>query len=236
MRLPIKVLGVAGAMTAAAAATARVARSETSPGDEPTSMPVRGHVDPPGWFDDYSFDGSLAGGQLDAKFDPRGPWNTVHVTGRVDGAGYDTRIDNQGWGGVTTLRGARQGDGSFSGSVDRPGLWNGATLRVSETVHGASIVRDGHFDESLTPSFAEASWHSEPVDAGGPGRTLDFDPPGWGNTTHVSLEGDPPAGVEASIATHLYDQWKTEQERQAQQDSDYPDTSTSGGTSGGDDY
>jgi hypothetical protein len=97
-------------------------------------------------------------------------------------------------------------------------------------VRGASIIREGRFDEALTPSFSEASFRSTPNGSGGASRTLEFDPPGWGNTTRVTHEGNVPAGVEATVATHLFDTWKIEQERQA----DYPDTDNPSGTSPGD--
>ncbi len=203
----------------------------TSPGDEPISMPVRGTIDGSGWFDDYSFDGSLRGDRLDATIDPRGWGNDVRLTGRVDYSGFDTRIDPRGWGNDTVVRGARTASG-FEANVDRPGIWNDVKLRMTETVRGAQITREGRFDESLTPSFSEASWHSEPVGTGGGGRVLTFDPPGWANNTRVDLVGNAPAGVEATIASYLFDQWKTEQERQ----DDYPDPSYPDPTGPGDDY
>ena len=203
----------------------------TSPGDDPVSMPVRGTIDPSGWFDDYSFNGSLNGSHLDATVDPRGWGNDVQLSGRVDYSGFDTRIDPRGWGNDTVVRGARTASG-FEATVDRPGIWNDVKLRLSETVRGAQVIREGRFDESLTPSFSEASWRSEPVGTGGGARVLTFDPPGFANNIRVDLVGNPPAGVEATIASYLFDQWKTEQERI----DDYPDPSYPDPTGPGDDY
>lgn len=204
----------------------------TSPGDDPISMPVRGTIDPSGWWDDYTVDGSLNGDRLDATIDPRGWGNDVRLTGRVDHSGFDTRIDPRGWGNDTVVRGARTASGGFDATVDRPGIWNDVRLRMSETIRGAQITREGRFDESLTPSFSEATWKSYPVGVGGGGRVVEFDPPGWANNTRVDLVGNAPAGVEATIASYLFDQWKLEQERQAE----YPDPSYPDPTGPGDDY
>lgn len=190
----------------------------TSPGDEPIRMPVRGRIDPPGFWDDFSFDGSLSGDRLDATLDPRGWGNDIKVRGRVDGGGWSTEVDPSGWSNTTKVDGRRSGDG-YSGTVDRPGLWNGVDHRIRETIEGVRVLREGHFDESWTPSWNEVSWRSAPNGMNIDGRTLEFDPPGWGNTTVVTLEANVPAGVEATIAAALYDGWKTEQERQ----DDYPD-------------
>ena len=190
----------------------------TSPGDDPYSTPVRGQIDPPGWWNDYQVDGAVRGTQLDAQMDPPGWLNEVQLSGRVDYSGFDTRIDPRGWGNDTTVVGARTSSG-FTGTVDRPGLWNDVRHSITETVRGAQVVREGRFDETLVPSFMEASWRSEPVGTGGGARRLTFDPPGWGNDTRVDLEGNPPAGVEATIAAHLFNEWRIEQERQ----DDYPD-------------
>ena len=204
----------------------------TSPGDEPISMPVSGKIDPSGWWDDYTFSGSLQGDRLDARIDPRGWGNDVQLSGRVDYGGFDTRVDPRGWGNDTVVRGARTASGGFEATVDRPGIWNDVKLRLTETVRGAQITREGRFDESLTPSFSEATWRSTPSGTGGGARVLEFDPPGWSNTTRVDLVGNAPAGVEATIASYLFDQWKVEQERQAE----YPDPDYPGPTGPGDDY
>ena len=202
----------------------------TSPGDEPIAMPVRGFIDPPGLWNDYGIDGRLDGSRLDATIDPRGWWNDVHVSGRVDGGGFRTTVDPAGWGNDVQVRGTRSGNG-FRGEVSRPGWFNDVDHRITETVQGAQLLRHGQFDEPLTPGFAEVEWESSPVGVGGGGRVLEFDPPGWGNTTRVDLEGNPPAGVEASVAAYLFDQWKLEQERQAE----YPDPGYPDPTSPGDD-
>jgi hypothetical protein len=213
---------------------------DTSPGDEPQRTRVNGHIDPPGWFDDYLFDGSLDRGRLDATIDPRGWFNDIRVTGRVDHGGFETTIDPKGFGNDTSVSGTRTSSG-FDGTVDRPGLWNDVRHRIDETVRGGQVLREGRFDERLVPSFSEAVWRSSPVDAGDGARLLEFDPPGWGNTTRVTLEGNQPAGVEASIAAHLFDSWKTELERQDDYpdtdypDTDYPDTGYPGDTGPGDD-
>jgi hypothetical protein len=194
------------------------------PGDAPISMPVRGEINPSGWFDAYEFDGDLRGSRLDATIDPRGWGNDIRVTGQVDWAGWDVSVDPRGWANDTRVIGARDA-GGFAGVVDRPGIWNDVQHRITETVRGARVLREGRFDERLTPGFAEASWSSKPVGTGGGSRELMFDPPGWANNTLVTLEGNPPAGVEASIAAHLFDAWKTEQEREANApDPDHPDT------------
>lgn len=202
----------------------------TSPGDEPIAMPVRGLIDPPGWWNDYTVDGHLERDRLDATIDPRGWMNDVRLNGRVDYAGFDTRIDPRGWGNDTVVRGARTANG-FDATVDRPGIWNDVRLRITETVRGAEVIREGRFDETLVPSFNEATWRSTPVGFGGGARVLEFDPPGWSNTTRVDLEGNVPAGVESTIASYLFDQWKLEQERR----NDYPDPSYPDPTAPGDD-
>lgn len=201
----------------------------TSPGDDPTRTRVSGHIDPPAWFDDYTFDGTLDRSRLDVTIDPRGWWNDIGVTGRVDAGGWNVKIDPPGWGNTVHVDGQRATSG-WKGTVDRPGPWNDVEHRISESRSGRGVTREGRFDERLVPSFSEAKWRSS--SAGGSARLLEFDPPGWGNTTRVTLDGNPPAGVEAVIAAHLFDAWKTELERQAEYpDPDYPDP-----TGPGDDY
>lgn len=192
--------------------------SGNGPGDEQARMPVRGHIDPPAWFDDYLVDGSLEGDRLRATIDPRGWFNDISVSGHVDHGTFSTRLDPRGWSNETAVRGERTYDG-YQGSVDRPGLWNDVRHPISETIRGTEVLREGRFDERLVPGFSEAVWRSFPNDAHGGSRTLEFDPPGWSNTTRVTLEGSLPAGVEATVAAHLFDAWKTELERQAE----YPD-------------
>lgn len=199
------------------------------PGDERLRMPVRGHIDPPGWFDDYVINGSLDGDRLRATIDPRGWFNDIDVSGRVDQGGFSTRIDPRGWNNDTSVHGQRT-YGGYDGSVDRPGLWNDVRHPINETIRGAHVLREGRFDERLVPGFSEASWRSFPNDAHGGSRTIEFDPPGWGNTTRVTLEGNAPAGVEATVAAHLFDAWKTELERQAE----YPDPAYPGPSGPGD--
>ncbi|MCW2927555.1 MAG: hypothetical protein JWM86_1523 [Thermoleophilia bacterium] len=202
----------------------------TSPGDEPLRMPVRGTIDPPGFWNEGTIDGDLRGTRLDARIDPPG-WGSadVELSGRVDYGGFSTKVDPWGWGNDTAVSGTRSGNG-FRGTVDRPGIWNDVNHVIEETVRGAQVTRHGRFDEALTPGFSEASWTSTPVGTGGGARILEFDPPGWGNTTRVTLEGNLPAGVEATVAAHLFNEWKLEQERL----DDYPNTGN-GGTSPGDD-
>lgn len=192
----------------------------TSPGDEPVAeLRVRGHVDPPGWFDDYGIDGALVGERLDATMDPRGWGNDVRLTGRVDHHRFQTKVDPAGWLNETSVTGVRRA-GGYHGTVDRPGLWNDVDHVISEGRRGAGLVREGRFDEPLVPGFSEAVWRSFPNGRHGvAGRTLEFDPPGWANTTRVTLEAELPAGVEATIAAALFHEWKVEQERAE----DYPD-------------
>jgi hypothetical protein len=201
----------------------------TSPGDDPFSMPVRGRVDPPGFWDDFGITGALEGSRLDATMDPRGWGNDIRLTGRVDGGGWQTESDPAGWSNTTKVTGRRTSSG-YEGTVDRPGLWNDVDHRISETIRGAQVLREGRFDESWTPTWNEAVWRSGPDGSNLDRRVLEFDPPGWSNTTKVTLEANVPAGVEATIAATLYDGWKTEQERQ----DDYPDPAP-GGTAPGDD-
>ncbi|MCB0878477.1 MAG: hypothetical protein KDC46_05800 [Thermoleophilia bacterium] len=204
----------------------------TSPGDDPASGRIDGHIDPPGWFDDYTFDGSLDRSRLDMTIDPRGWFNDVSVNGTVTSSSWDTRIDPRGWANDTKVDGHRSGSG-YTGTVDRPGLWNDVRHTIKESVRGGELIREGRFDETLVPSFSEASWRSAP--AGDGARLLEFDPPGWGNTTRVTITGPAPAGVEATVAAHLFDTWKTALEEEARRQNDYPDTGHGGGTSPGDD-
>jgi hypothetical protein len=208
--------------------------SGTSPGDDPVDPRVSGHVDPPGWFDDYTYDGTLDGTQLDVEIDPRGWWNEIGARGRVDANGWDVTLDPPGWGNVQ-VSGTRTRSG-YEGVVDRPGLWNDVQHAIRETGAGAGVTREGRFDERLVPSWSEATWRSFPADAARGTRTLEFDPPGWANTTRVTLDQPAPAGVEATIAAHLFDQWKLQLERDAADypDPDYPDPDYP--TAPGDDY
>lgn len=203
---------------------------DTSPGDQPLRMPIRGRIDPPGIWDDYGFDGTLRGDRLEATVDPRGWGNDIRLRGHVDDRGFRTEVDPAGWGNTTDVSGRRTA-GGFAGTVDRPGFLNDVNHVISETMRGAHVVREGRFDESFVPRFSEAVWRSAPNGSGIQGRTLEFDPPGWGNTTRVTIEANAPAGVEATLAATLFDQWKTEQERLE----DYPDPGHPGGTAPGDD-
>jgi hypothetical protein len=193
-------------------------------------MPVRGQVDPPGFWNDQTISGSLDGTRLDATIDPAGWANDIKLRGRVDGGGWETEVDPPGWSNTTRVTGRRT-TGGYEGTVDRPGFWNDVDHRITETIRGVEVLRDGRFEESWTPGWDEAVWHSRPDGANVDRRILEFDPPGWSNTTRVVLEANVPAGVEATIAATLYDAWKTEQERQ----DDYPDPDPyPGGTSPGD--
>ena len=204
----------------------------TSGGDDAVRMPVSGHIDPPGWFDDYTFDGTLDRGRLDVIVDPRGWFNDIEVDGRVSDTSWDVDIDPPGWGNTTRVDGHRTSWGSYDGTVDRPGIFNDVEHRITETVRGTQLIREGRFDERFVPGWSEATWRSAPTNTGDGARLLEFDPPGWGNTTRVTLDGAPPAGVEAAVAAHLFDAWRTEQERQAE----YPDPGYPDPTGPGDDY
>lgn len=188
----------------------------TDPGNGPGDsggpsgwMSVDGTVDPPGLWDSYSIFGELSNGRLDATMD-MGWGSDARLSGRVDGGSFRTSVDTPGWGNDVDVTGYRTSNG-YRGTVDLPGSWSSMDHVITETSRGARAIRNGRFEDPF--SFSDARWSSSPDGYGG-GRTLTFDPPGWNGTTHVTLNSNVPAGVEATIAAALYNDWK--------QDNEYP--------------